>query len=260
MSAYWSRREFLAAGVALPFAAASGRWQHASSASRARALSVPVRRALGFPVPAEHDHGDSSIGAALRVGPQQPRRPRRAPPDGRQPPDWQLIGRSLARFSDLRRHFIFEYYPWYSTVPWGHWEENLRQPPIDLAASSVPWLGPYDSGDARVIEQHARWIAESGAGAIDLSWWGRDDITDKRVHLIMDVMRAHDIHVTFHLEPYADDRAGRYASDIMTCCTNTAPGAAGMCSCCSRTRMAVAARSSRPSGRSSRPPPRTVLA
>jgi hypothetical protein len=215
MSAYWSRREFLAAGVALPFAAASGRWQHASSASRERALSVPVRRALGFPVPAEHDHGDSSIGAALRVGPQQPRRPRRAPPDGRQPPDWQLIGRSLARFSDLRRHFIFEYYPWYSTVPWGHWEENLRQPPIDLAASSVPWLGPYDSGDARVIEQHARWIAESGAGAIDLSWWGRDDITDKRVHLIMDVMRAHDIHVTFHLEPYADDRAGRYASDIM---------------------------------------------
>ena len=30
----------------------------------------------------------------------------------------------------------------------------------------------------------------------------------------MDVMRAHDIHVTFHIEPYADDRALHYASDI----------------------------------------------
>jgi hypothetical protein len=86
---------------------------------------------------------------------------------------------------------------------------------VDIAASSVPLLGAYDSGDVRVIEQHARWIAESGAGAINLSWWGRDDVTNARVHLIMDVMRAFDIHVAFHLEPYADDRTGRYASDVM---------------------------------------------
>lgn len=212
MAAHWSRREFLAAGVAVPFSAASRGWQRVQAAAR---LSASERRALGFPVPADHDHGDSSLGAALRVGQDVRRRPRREPRDEAQPTNWLALGRSLSRFPDLRRHFVFEYYPWYSTMPWGHWEENLRQPPVDLAASSVPLLGAYDSGDARVIEQHARWIAEAGAGAIDLSWWGRDDITDRRVHLIMDVMRAHDIHVTFHLEPYADDRAGRYASDVL---------------------------------------------
>ena len=47
--------------------------------------------------------------------------------------------------------------------------------PYDIAATSVPELGPYDSGNPRVLEQHARWIAESGAGAINVSWWGRGD-------------------------------------------------------------------------------------
>ncbi len=38
---------------------------------------------------------------------------------------------------------------------------------------------------------------------------------DRAVPLIMDVMRAHDIHVTFHLEPYADARANRLADDVL---------------------------------------------
>jgi hypothetical protein len=125
------------------------------------------------------------------------------------------LGARLAPFADLGRHFIFEYYPWYGTTPWVHWDENQRVPPFDIAAASVPLLGPYGSTDSRILEQHARWIAEAGVGAINLSWWGRDDPIDRRVHLIMDVMRAHDIRVTFHLEPYADDRALRYRSDVM---------------------------------------------
>lgn len=213
MAPHWSRREFLAASVAFSLGAASKGWQ--SPAPSAGTLSASARRAFGFPVPADHDHGDSSIAAQLRLDRNPLRRIPRVPRDGQRQTNWRLLGRSLSRFPELRRHFIFEYYPWYSTMPYAHWEENHRQPPIDLAASSVPLLGAYDSGDVRVIEQHARWIAESGAGAINLSWWGRDDVTDRRVHLIMDVMRAYDIHVAFHLEPYADDRVGRYVSDVM---------------------------------------------
>ena len=78
----------------------------------------------------------------------------------------------------------------------------------------MPRLGPYDSRDLRVIEQHARWIAESGVGSINVSWWGRGDYTDLAVPRILDVMRDHDIKVTFHLEPYAADRARRYLDDI----------------------------------------------
>lgn len=212
MAPNWSRREFLAAGLSVPLAA-SRPWH--PQAPVATTLSASTRRALGFPVPAEHDHGDSSIAAALRFKQNAFRPLPPEPRDSRPAVNWELLGRSLSRFPELRRHFVFEYYPWYSTTPYAHWEENHRQPPIDLAASSVPLLGAYDSADVRVIEQHARWIAESGAGAINLSWWGRDDVTDRRVHLVMDVMRAYDIHVAFHLEPYADDRVGRYASDVM---------------------------------------------
>jgi hypothetical protein len=139
-------------------------------------------------------------------------------PDGYPPLpafDAAAVGRELRRrFSDLRNHFIFEYYPWYGTDPWRHWEGSGRRPPYDIASTSVPELGPYDSGNTRVLEQHARWIVESGAGAINVSWWGRGDFEDRLVPLLMDVMRDHGLKVTFHLEPYSDNRIDSYASDI----------------------------------------------
>ncbi|HET7747018.1 MAG TPA: twin-arginine translocation signal domain-containing protein, partial [Vicinamibacteria bacterium] len=42
-----------------------------------------------------------------------------------------------ARFSDLPRHFVFEYYPWYGASPWRHWDQWGRRPPDDLAANYV---------------------------------------------------------------------------------------------------------------------------
>ena len=118
------------------------------------------------------------------------------------------------RFPDLARHFVFEYYPWYAANPYRHWNEADRHPPIDLASNYVPTLGAYDSRSTAVLEQHARWIKNAGAGAINVSWWGRDSDTDRLVPSLMDVMAAHDIRVTFHLEPYRDHRALAYADDI----------------------------------------------
>jgi hypothetical protein len=119
------------------------------------------------------------------------------------------------RFSDLRRHFVFEYYPWYGRDPWRHWNEAGRNPPDDLATEYFPRLGPYDSRDLSVLEQHARWIAESGVGSIALSWWGNGYFEDRSVNLIMDVMKGHGIAVTFGLEPYAVDRGHRFANDVL---------------------------------------------
>ncbi len=117
-------------------------------------------------------------------------------------------------FGDAARHFVFEYYPWYRTNPYQHWDQYGRHPPVDLASNYMPLLGAYDSRSTAVIEQHAGWIAGSGAGAINISWWGRDSDIDQLVPTIMDVMRAHGIHVTFHIEPYSDARPYAYASDI----------------------------------------------
>lgn len=169
--------------------------------------SLAVSAALGQSVTRRRPPDSAPAGVAI---------PRNA--DGYPPlpaVDVAQIGQQLRRkFSDLRNHFIFEYYPWYGTNPWRHWDGSGRTPPYDIAATSVPELGPYDSGNPRALEQHARWIVESGAGAINVSWWGRGDYEDRMVPLLMDVMRDHGLKVTFHLEPYSSNRIDSYASDI----------------------------------------------
>lgn len=176
---------------------------------------TPAERAvLGLPDARRHWRGVSSVGASDASAWQAPEAPRAAVLRS-SAAQRSAVPRALAAvYPDLRRRFIFEYYPWYDTDPWYHWNEGGRTPPIDIAATSMPRLGPYDSYDLRVIEQHARWIANAGVGAVNLSWWGRGDYTDLAVPRVMDVMRDHDIKVTFHLEPYRDDRAWRYHDDI----------------------------------------------
>ena len=120
----------------------------------------------------------------------------------------------LARFDDPRRHFVFEYYPWYGNTPFNHWQQWGRVPPADLAGSSMPLLGAYDSRAIAVLEQHARWIADSGVGVVDLSWWGVGSYTDRAISTVMDVMHAHDLKVTFHLEPYGPERAELLLTDV----------------------------------------------
>ena len=71
----------------------------------------------------------------------------------------------------------------------------------------MPKLGAVRRAQRGELEQHAKWIAEAGVGAVALSWWGRGTFMDRAVPLILDVLRAHDLKATFALEPYADDRA-----------------------------------------------------
>lgn len=125
----------------------------------------------------------------------------------------QIGDRLRATYPDLSHHFVFEYYPWYGTNPWAHWDADGRRPPGEIASSYLPALGPYDSQDRRVIEQHAKWITAAGVGAINLSWWGRGSNENAGVHTIMDVMRAFGIQVTFHLEPY-QERTQNIVDDV----------------------------------------------
>lgn len=211
-----SRRTFLASIAS----AAAGSLVPGGRRLVAGAPAAADRRSLGWPVPSRQWRGDSSVAAALRAAgrrselwtplgrPGTAARPAGRDPDLPRPPLARLV-------PDLRRRFIFEYYPWYRTDPWEHWDEAGRLPPADIAATSFPRLGPYDSRDHKVIEQHARWMAEAGVGAIDVSWWGPGSSTDLVVPRLMDVMRDHDIRVTFHLEPYRDDRAAHYADDLL---------------------------------------------
>ena len=119
------------------------------------------------------------------------------------------------RFPDLRRHFAFEYYPWYGgPTDYVHWSADDRRPPSDLSSNYYPLLGAYDSRTRAVVEQHARWMADAGVGTVNLSWWGQKSFEDKTVNDVMDVMRDHDLKVAFHLEPYGPDRGENFGSDI----------------------------------------------
>lgn len=239
-----TRRDVLKAGVWSASAAAlahmGARLGVGRLGAQSPAMTAATRRAAGFPVASSQFHGDSSVGAALKSGritagsvldtvqrsllepPGGPRftfdrdgeipdlRPGRIAPVMRSSEAFLR-----ARFPNLRRHFVFEYYAWYRANPWRHWDEAGHTPPTSIASSTMPALGAYDSTSAQVIEQHARWMADAGVGTIALSWWGQGSSDDQVTHLIMDIMRAHDIHVTFHLEPYRDDRVNSYASDVL---------------------------------------------
>jgi hypothetical protein len=217
-----TRRAFLGASVAAPLSSALFRSADSAAAdvadSRGFRLADARRFDLGFPDPSRWWHGDSSVAAAIRAGQRPPHDEAPRPPDhhpGNPVPYENWREYLSGRFPDLRRHFIFEYYPWYASEPWLHWNDAERQPPYDIAAHAVPLLGPYDSRDRAVLERHARWIADTGIGAVNVSWWGPDSYPDANVSVLMDVMRAHDLHVTFHLEPYDNARAQRYVDDVL---------------------------------------------
>lgn len=195
-----TRRAFLEHGAAAAAALLAARVPRGRSWPEAAARYAPRESALLSSLRA----GDPASLAALAEAAAPGVRPAALP------------GATLAeRFADLRRHFVFEYYPWYGADPWRHWTQWDRQPPDDIAASSVPKLGAYDSAARATLERHARWIADSGAGAINLSWWGVDSPEDRLTPLLMDVMRDHDLKVAFHLEPYAQDHGSRWQEDVL---------------------------------------------
>jgi hypothetical protein len=175
-----------------------------ASASLGRILDGPL---IPIPQRAALQWGrESGLGAFLRAGTRLPK----ALPRGPCP-----HGALASRFADLRRHFVFEYYPWYGTCPFRHWDQWDRVPPEDIAARYYPFLGPYESRSRAVLEQHARWIAESGAGAINLSWWGPESFEEQAADAVMDVMRDHDLKVAFHLEPHSPQHGRTFMRDVL---------------------------------------------
>ncbi|MFC5828313.1 ThuA domain-containing protein [Nonomuraea insulae] len=110
------------------------------------------------------------------------------------------------------------YYPWYGSPSvngaWRHWEQGGRTPPADIGADLYPKLGPYDSGDTAAIDQHMRWIRQSGAGVLVYSWWGRGGYEDNLARRVMDAAQREGIKVAWHIEPYANRTAASVVSDV----------------------------------------------
>lgn len=81
------------------------------------------------------------------------------------------------------------YYDWYGNPEfsgqWRHWNEchyTTRDPARvdaqgyrDLGAAHNPVLGPYDSLDPRVVENHIGIAEDVGLDAFAVTWWGQRD-------------------------------------------------------------------------------------
>ena len=109
------------------------------------------------------------------------------------------------------------YYPWYGNDSGGyrHWQQGGHTPPDDVGANFYPVLGPYDSGDLTgAVEQHMRWIEQSGAGVLVYSWWGQGSYEDGLAAGVLEAAARHGIRVAWHLEPYSGRTASSTVSDI----------------------------------------------
>src|ERR671911_2167233 len=119
-----TRRRFLsslaAAGASLPFSPGA-----TTATSFLRPPLPAVLRNGTLRLPAWR--AESALSMGLAQGTVGTRDPARAPGSVRTDTvavprvNLEAVGVELRRkYPDLRRHFVFEYYPWYATNPWRH--------------------------------------------------------------------------------------------------------------------------------------------
>ena len=132
------------------------------------------------------------------------------------------------------------YYPWYGNpdfdnkyMHWNHryirhwnpavanvYPNGVHEPPHDIGSNFYPALGPYSSGDPKVIDSHMQQLSFAEIGVIAVSFYppGQgDDNGEDWQHLFSHILNAADrykIKVAFHIEPYKDRSEVSVKSDI----------------------------------------------
>src|SRR5579864_6384103 len=110
------------------------------------------------------------------------------------------------------------YYPWYGTPlhdgTWLHWGQNGHRPPADVYSRYFPALGPYSSGDPRIVSRQMQEIAAAGVNEVIVSWWGRGSVEDARLPAVLAAARASGLQVAIHIEPYTGRSPATVAQDL----------------------------------------------
>ncbi|KAL3099109.1 hypothetical protein niasHT_025553 [Heterodera trifolii] len=84
---------------------------------------------------------------------------------------------------------------------------SLTVPPGDIASVFYPFLDPYSSWDAKVIERHMKWMSSAGIDVVVCSWYPKEmaDPEGTPWDSLMRLLNAKDkakMKMAFHLEPY----------------------------------------------------------
>ena len=105
------------------------------------------------------------------------------------------------------RRVLAFYYPWYGNPNvkggsgrWAHWEgvdEGKRR----IATSThYPLLGPYDSHDPALIDQHCAWAKQAGVDGFIVSWWGQGTFEDRAMGRVLDGCHRAGLAATIYYE------------------------------------------------------------
>lgn len=96
------------------------------------------------------------------------------------------------------------YYGWYGNPQvsgrWVHWSEVDTEGRRIGNSTHYPQLGPYDSHDPKVVEQHCRWAKEAGLDGFIVSWWHPQDFHDQGMPLLLDVAQKFGLEITAYFE------------------------------------------------------------
>ena len=128
-----------------------------------------------------------------------------------------LLAPASAEAARTPRVGIF-YYSWYSTEPrdgaYGHWAQNNRPAPFQIASNFFPARGVYSSSDPVVLRAQMRDIRAAGVDEVIVSWWGTGSVEDQRLPAVLKAARAARLTVALHVEPYAGRTPASVASDV----------------------------------------------
>src|SRR6266516_2051367 len=102
------------------------------------------------------------------------------------------------------REVLAFYYGWYGNPAvsgrWVHWEKVNETDKRIGSSTHYPTLGPYDSHDPKLIEQHCRWAKEAGLSGFIASWWAQGDFHDQGLPLLLEAAQRHGLFVTAYFE------------------------------------------------------------
>ena len=68
------------------------------------------------------------------------------------------------------------------------------------SSTHYPLLGPYDSHDSHVIEQHFSWAKEAGIDGFIVSWWHPGDFHDQAMPLLLSTAQKFGLEISAYIE------------------------------------------------------------
>lgn len=124
-----------------------------------------------------------------------------------------LRQRAEVKWKAVPRQVLAFYYDWYGnpkvTGHWEHWE-NVDEGAKRIGSSThYPALGPYDSHDPKIIEQHCRWAKTVGVTGFIATWWGQGDFHDRAMPLLLEGAQEHGLAITAYFEIVHPESAPR---------------------------------------------------